>query len=731
HPGRDTLADYYLLAFVPVHEAISTAFDAESNKHDGFANILRDELEATRENLQTVIEELETSNEEMQALNEELQSTNEELQSTNEELETSNEELQSTNEELNTVNDEMQRTGREMAQVNADLLLVLESLSHPIMLLDQRLQLSRYNHAAEQMFRITLHRDGPGLNQLTLPQSLNDLGELLLQTLHNGQASQRQFSHESQHLVLSIDPCAVPSNSTAGVLVQVRDISSFINVQKELQTSKERLESILDNSIMYSVITNHAGRIEFVSKTMSDWLGQPKSKLLGSMLWPHFDTRTAKLLRQRHAGAMANDTATEMEEVIPLNRQSFRLHSIRVPLFDNEGNAVGVCWKALDISEKERVQQALADSEALSRAVLTAMPAIIAVLDTHGTIVSVNDAWQQFATESGHHDAAYWVGKNYLDYCEAEKKNQLEIGGGIRDVLAGRRPLFVHEYSRHSPTQQRWFRMLVAPLPSQAGGAAVMHVDISASVMAQQELQSINTSLENRIEIRTRDLKQAVDELEMFSFSVSHDLRSPLRTLIGYSELLSTDYADQLDNPAREHLGRIVAAARRMSQYLDELLKLSHLTRGELVTTQVDISAMAREIGEEETLKWPNRRVEFTVADGLVAKADPNLLRAVLENLIGNAWKYTQDRNPARIDVGQTRFENQPTFYIRDNGMGFDMSFRDKLFKPFQRLHTDTAIPGSGLGLAVSKRIIVRHGGNIFAEARPGFGATFYFTLPS
>jgi PAS domain S-box-containing protein len=576
-----------------------------------------------------------------------------------------------------------------------------------------------------------LHGAGVGLDSLAIPTWMAGLADLLEGAMRSGEPLRRQLDEGMRHFMLSIQPCRLPSHESHGLLLQVDDISPFIVVQNDLRRSKTQLESILDSSAIHSVITNHAGRVEFASRGMTEWMDVPAQRLVGSVIWSHFDDASARLLRQRHAAAMASDNVVEFEEIIAAAGGTFRVLSVRVPLMDDAGNVNGVCWQVLDVSERERISKALADSEALSRAVLTAMPANIAVLDAGGRIVSVNEAWTRFAESNGA-AATTWEGVDYLAYCDrpdAGPDHGGSLAAGIREVLEGRRDLFMHEYPCHSAEQQHWFRLLAAPLRTETGGAAVMHVDVTQTVAAQQALKAVNASLEARIEGRTRDLRQAVDELEMFSYSVSHDLRTPLRTLNGFSEILLKDHAANLDATGQSHLRRIAAAAARMSQYLDELLKLSHLTKGDLVIERVDLSAMVREIGNDEVARYPDRKTEFTVAEGLAADGDPDLVRAVLENLVGNAFKYTVGRNPTRITVGKLVHDGTEMFYVRDNGMGFDMSFRDKLFMPFQRLHSNVEIPGNGLGLAAAKRIVMRHGGQIFAEARPGFGATFYFTL--
>jgi len=218
-------------------------------------------------------------------------------------------------------------------------------------------------------------------------------------------------------------------------------------------------------------------------------------------------------------------------------------------------------------------------------------------------------------------------------------------------------------------------------------------------------------------------------ELEAFSYSVAHDLRAPLRSIDGFSQALLEDCADLLDDAGKQHLRYVREAAQDMAALIDGLLSLSRVARSELRRESVDLSAMARHALSQLQRAVPGRTVETVVADGLTVNGDSRLLRAVLENLLGNAWKFTRNSPNARIEVGATTSDGARACYIRDNGTGFDMAYAGKLFSPFQRLHSAAEFEGTGIGLATVQRIIHRHGGRVWAEGAPGKGATFYFTL--
>ena len=347
-----------------------------------------------------------------------------------------------------------------------------------------------------------------------------------------------------------------------------------------------------------------------------------------------------------------------------------------------------------------------------------------ALLDRKGRVVDANPALARILGRPLAQLLGTEFDSHFLDYSGEDalrRSRQALLGAGVyrstRTLLAEAGGL-------------RQVQMTFAPVPGEIGQDVVRLVqveDVTDRLRAEAQVLALNRSLEARVEARTRELTLANQDLESFAYSVSHDLRAPLRAIDGFSRLVAERYGEALGDEGREYVGRVRNAASRMGSLIESLLKMARLGRGGIHPVPLDIGRMAADIVGELRANDPDRDVDVAIAPNLRAVGDASLVRNLLENLLGNAWKFTRDRHPARIAVGR---EPGGAFYVRDNGAGFPAEYAGKLFRPFQRLHSQEEFAGEGVGLASVRRIVERHGGTIRAEGAEGQGATFAFTLP-
>lgn len=283
------------------------------------------------------------------------------------------------------------------------------------------------------------------------------------------------------------------------------------------------------------------------------------------------------------------------------------------------------------------------------------------------------------------------------------------------------------------PAIQKWFDFSLSPIiafDSLKGTVQVMR-DITVHKKSEQELAKYRNDLEKMVKKRTYELSVVNKELESFSYSVSHDLRAPLRGIDGFSRALLEDHEDKLDEEGKDYLRELISSAGQMSQLIDSLLILSRITRKEIKHKQIDLKKLALTVVKGLNKANPQRKVIFDIEDNLCVNADLSLMKILIQNLLENAWKYSENNSDAKIEFGSKSEGGYEVFFIRDNGAGFDMKYYNKLFGAFQRLHTEIEFKGIGIGLATVQRIINRHGGQIWAEGQVDKGATFYFTLNS
>lgn len=369
-------------------------------------------------------------------------------------------------------------------------------------------------------------------------------------------------------------------------------------------------------------------------------------------------------------------------------------------------------------------EDALRALSSRQEAILAAVPAIIMEVDNNRVYTWANSVGIEFFGEDV-------VGREAAFYFEGEQ----ETYDTVRPLFNGAEEIiYVESWQRRKDGEKRllaWWCRALKGEKGNAVGALSAAYDITERKQVEEELRKLNAEMEQRVSDRTAQLEAANRELEAFSYSVSHDLRAPLRSIDGFSQALLEEYQEKLDDTGKGYLERVRNATQRMSLLIDDLLKLSSVIRSGFRRESVDLIRMIREIEESYPRSNPDRAVDVVIRDGVVVQGDPHLIRIALVNLLDNAWKFTGKAAHPRIEFGSAVRNGETVYFIRDNGAGFDMAYADKLFGAFQRLHTKEEFAGTGIGLATVKRVIARHGGRVWAEGEVGRGATFYFTLPS
>jgi PAS domain S-box-containing protein len=380
------------------------------------------------------------------------------------------------------------------------------------------------------------------------------------------------------------------------------------------------------------------------------------------------------------------------------------------------------------IREREEADRALYLSERRHRTLVTALTSVVWIADAKGEFVGDQQPWDDYTGQT----PSLHFSRGWLDAFHPEDRELIESGWKV--ARSTTQPLKCEVRLWHNESKKyRYVLLHAVPLYDDRGvlrewvGTAD---DIDDRRRATEEIQRLNAELEQRVSARTEELQRANAELEAFSYSVSHDLRTPLRAIDGFSQALLEDYAKQFDEIGVDYITRVRSGAQRMGRLIDDLLKLARVSRGDFIREALDLTAMAEEVVADLRANDPDRNVAINITPDLAAQGDARLMRIALENLFNNAWKYTGKKEHALIEFDRCQYNNEECYRIRDNGAGFDMAYADKLFGAFQRLHDTHEFSGTGIGLATVQRIIHRHGGRIWADAKVDEGAVFFFTLP-
>lgn len=518
---------------------------------------------------------------------------------------------------------------------------------------------------------------------------------------------------------------AVLISAATALIIRLRHRQDLIG--RQLSSSESRLRAVVDSTADGILITDTNGAITLANERTEAMFGHVREDLLGR----HVEMLIPERFRARYATFCDSfaETPSSRKLGATLDLSGLRADGTEFPAEISFSPAetedgLRLVLSVRDLTEQRRAQFDLEQSERWFRAMVESVPDGVVIVDDEGRIAVAN--------AQAH--ALFGYRRNGL------------VGISIEDLVPGH---LRQNHVRHrtayqaSPTSRPMganFDLLalrgdnteipveISLSPVRAEGRQRIIATVRDVTERREAAQRI-TDLNDRLARDNQSLNALNRELEAFSYAVSHDLRAPLRAIDGFSQALQEDCADRLDADSSRHLDRIRRAAQRMGDLIDDLLKLSRVTRSDMTVEEVDIGALANEIAGALREADPGRPVEVTIQDRLTVRGDHRLLRIALENLLGNAWKFTAGREPARIELGLATTDDGMAIRLRDNGIGFDMAYADQLFQPFRRLHDAGAFDGTGVGLATVNRVVQRHGGRIWAESEPGNGAAFFLKL--
>lgn len=506
----------------------------------------------------------------------------------------------------------------------------------------------------------------------------------------------------------------------------VRDIGERKRMETELRNSEERYRMFAENAsdALYIMdmnfnLTFHSGGERIFGYTAEEMLQHPADQrmTLESMQNAFNILQEELALQQRPDRDINRKRVVEMAQYHKNGAIIYTEETVSF-LRDQNSNPIGIIGVTRDITERKKAEEELQRVQLINEAILESVPGILYLYDDTGHLVRWNKQHELLTGYSSNEMKDRYV----LDWFGGIEPDTSNIKKGIADVLKnGYSTAEAHLIAKNGDAIFMFFTGIKLNI-SGKNHLLGIGVDISERKKAEDEIMRLNESLEQRVRDRTA-------ELEAFSYSVSHDLRAPLRAIHGFGQALMEDYYNQLDESAKSYLNRIKNATETLNELIDDMLKLSRISQTEMDSVPVNLSHVAKSIMDELQQTQPERTVNIIIAENLIESADPRLMRLAFENLLNNAWKFTAKNDKSEIEFGWMDKNGKHVYFIRDNGAGFDMKYVHRLFSPFQRLHTTEDYPGTGIGLAIVKRIISRHGGSIWVEASLGKGTTVYFTL--
>jgi two-component system CheB/CheR fusion protein len=664
------------------------------------------EVTQTRDYLRKVIEQNEATTEELRAANEEARSSNEELQSTNEELRTAKEELQSSNEELTTINDELKHRNQELGVTTNDLSNILNAATIPIVMVGMDLRLRRFTHSAEKLLGVAWGDVGRSFSDLPSALQLADLSSMLAETIQTlGVQQQRVKDRQGRWHELFVRPYRTMDDRIDGAVITLLDVDESVRALEQAELARKLADGIIETvqhpllvlDSKLRVLRANAAFFDTFSVRAEGTLGRTIDDL-GDGQWRIPELK--RLLDQAFEHDVPFQDLEVTHDFPHLGRKTLRLNGRRIAKADNAPASSAVLLAIEDVTERREAAEIQ-----YRRIFESAKDGVIVLESPSGRVVDVNP----FMIELSRYPISEFVGRTFSDlplFLESE-----EMRGLVSETV-----------------NKGVTRYESVPLHARDGRDAVVEIVSNSYRVKERSLIQVNIRDVTERRRNEEDLRRSNLDLQQFAFAASHDLQEPLRTITSFLELFRIEHEGKLGPDADEQIQHITNAAVRMRQLVLDLLAFSQAARSEMNITDVHVEGVLAAVILNLQLAIQSSKANITFDSLPTVPADETQILRLLQNLISNSIKY-HGPEALRIHVSARQAGQDWVFSVKDNGLGIDPKYADHVFTVFKRLH-GPEYPGTGIGLAICKRVVERHGGRIWMESRLGEGATFYFTLP-
>jgi len=596
---------------------------------------------------------------------------------------------------------------------------IIQHINDAVMTSDENLSITGWNSAAERMYGWTPEEviGKKGENILATEFFSTSREEAIQGLWETGEFSAvvTQLRKDGTRFYVETRSVGIreANGGITGFVSVNRDISDRKQVEEKLEQTNQKLNEILASIQDDFYVLDRDWNFVYASKRFTAKVGKEPEDFIGNNIWTMFPKHVGTSLEENFRAAMEKRDVRRFEIGGKYTSAWYRMTAFP--------SAEGITVLGTDITDRKQAEEQIAKSEERYRRVLDTMMEGSQIIDFDWRYTYVNDV----VAAQGKHKPEDLIGRTMMEVYPGI--DQTELFAILRDCMEVRTSRRMENRFVFPDGSVGWFELSIQPVPE---GIFILSTDITERKQVEQEVQRLNEKLEERVIERTAQLHAANKELEAFSYSVSHDLRAPLRAINGYTRILVEDYSSLLDEEGKRICDVISGEARRMGELIDDLLTFSRLSRKELQKTKIDMKALAYSVLGELVTDEQRQRIDFSVGKLPSAVGDPALIHQVWINLLSNAVKFSSRKERAVIDVGTKRSDGELIYCVRDNGAGFDIQYVDKLFGVFQRLHSEEEFEGTGVGLAIVQRIVQRHGGRVWAEGQVDKGATFYFALP-